>query len=591
VAKINDSIAQRRRLGYFTGVLAIIAVVLFLRLVYLQVIEHNYYMTEATSEQQHKYVIPAVRGDLYVHDGDGISPIALNETLSVMYADPRYIKDKAGVAQKLAAATGASASTYLASLNAGIDYALLANKMSAGTVNHVKALNIPGIGFTQQTYRTYPEGQLAAQALGFVDANGVGQYGLEGYMNKELAGTPGMLAAKTDTYGIPIATANNIAKAPMDGTSYLLTIDRNIQAEAETEIAAQVQKVKAKSGSVVIINPANGAVIAMATYPAFDPNNYGQVTNYSTFSNPVVSGAFEPGSGMKVFTMAAGLNQGVVTPSTTYDDPHCYKIDGANVCDADGDAPGPNKSMTVVLRDSLNTGVMFVLRMLGGNPNNFTLAGKQLLYSYFTKHFDFGMPTGIEQTDEETGVVQQPTNQAGNDVTYANMAFGQGISVTMIQMVEAMAAIANGGSLWQPHLVDAVMNNDGSETTVAPKLLKTHVMKQSAISELNTMLQVVVQHGSGYLAAQENPGYAISGKTGTAQIASPNGGYITGENIGSFIGYAPSNDPKFVMMVRINDPSVNCDSAECGYAEYTTVPVFGDICKWLFKYYDIPPTQ
>ncbi|HUD11456.1 MAG TPA: penicillin-binding transpeptidase domain-containing protein, partial [Candidatus Saccharimonadia bacterium] len=136
-----------------------------------------------------------------------------------------------------------------------------------------------------------------------------------------------------------------------------------------------------------------------------------------------------------------------------------------------------------------------------------------------------------------------------------------------------------------------IMNADGSLTPVAPKLLKSHVMNPTAISELNQMLQVVVQHGSGYLAAQENPGYAISGKTGTAQIASANGGYIANENIGSFVGYAPSNDPKFVMMVRINDPSVNCDSAECGYAEYTTVPVFGNICKWLFKYYDIPPTQ
>jgi cell division protein FtsI/penicillin-binding protein 2 len=591
VAKINDTIAQRRRLGYFTGVLVVFGVVLFLRLFYLQVIEHDYYMTEATSEQQHKYVIPATRGDLYVHDGNGTSPIALNETLSVMYADPRYIKDKSAVAQKLASATGGSVSSYLSSLNAGIDYALLANKLSSGVVSRVKALNIPGIGFTQQTYRTYPEGQLAAQAIGFVDSSGVGQYGIEGYMNKQLSGTPGMLAAKTDTYGIPIATANNIAKAPVDGTSYLLTIDRNIQAEAETEIAAQVQKVKAKSGSVVIINPANGAVVAMATYPTFDPNNYNTVTNYSVFTNQVVSGAFEPGSGMKVFSMAAGLDQGKVTPNTTYNDPGCYVIDGTKVCDAAGDKAGNNKTMTVVLRDSLNTGVMFVLRMLGGNPNQFTLAGKQVLYNYLTKHFDFGTATGIEQSDEESGIVQAPSNVSGNDVTYGNMTFGQGITVTMIQMVEAMAAIANGGKLYQPQLIDSVMNADGSLTPVAPKLLKSHVMNPTAISELNQMLQVVVQHGSGYLAAQENPGYEISGKTGTAQIASPNGGYITNENIGSFVGYAPSNDPKFVMMVRINDPSVNCDSAECGYAEYTTVPVFGNICKWLFKYYDIPPTQ
>jgi cell division protein FtsI/penicillin-binding protein 2 len=591
VAKINDTIAQRRRLGYFTGVLVACGVVLFLRLFYLQVLEHDYYMNEATSEQTRKYQIPATRGDLYVHDGDGTSPIALNETLDILYADPRYIKNKPLVASKLAAVTGASTSAYLASLETGIDYTVIATKIPLNVASKIQALNLAGVGLTSQSYRTYPEGSLAAQTLGFVDTNGVGQYGIEGYLNKQLSGTPGELAAKTDTFGIPIATANNIAKAPIDGKSYLLTIDRNIQAEAETEIAAQVQKVKAKSGSVVIINPANGAVVAMATYPTFDPNNYNQVTDYSVFTNQVVSGAFEPGSGMKVFTMAAGLDQGKVTSDTLYNDPGCYTIDGTKVCDANGDKPGPNKSMTVVLRDSLNTGVMFVLRMLGGDPNNFTLAGKQILYNYFTKHFDFGMPTGIEQSDEESGVVQSPSNVSGNDVTYGNMAFGQGISVTMIQMVEAMAAIANGGTLWQPHLVDSIMNADGSLTPVAPKVLKSHVMNPTAISQLNTMLQVVVQHGSGYLAAQENPGYEISGKTGTAQIASSSGGYITNENIGSFIGYAPSNDPKFVMMVRINDPSVNCDSAECGYAEYTTVPVFGDISKWLFNYYDIPPSQ
>jgi cell division protein FtsI (penicillin-binding protein 3) len=503
VAKINDTIAQRRRLGYFTGVLVACGVVLFLRLFYLQVIEHSYYMNEATSEQTRKYQIPATRGDLYVHDGDGISPIALNETLDILYADPRYIKNKPLVASKLAAVTGASTSAYLASLESGIDYTVIATKVPLNIASKIQALNLAGVGLANQSYRTYPEGSLAAQTLGFVDTNGVGQYGIEGYLNKQLSGTPGELAAKTDTFGIPIATANNIAKAPTDGTSYLLTIDRNIQAEAEAEIAAQVQKVKAKSGSVVILNPANGAVVAMATYPAFDPNNYNQVSDYSVFTNQVVSGAFEPGSGMKVFTMAAGLDQGKVTPDTLYNDPGCYTIDGTKVCDANGDKPGPNKSMTVVLRDSLNTGVMFVLRMLGGDPNNFTLAGKQVLYNYFTKHFDFGTATGIEQSDEESGVVQQPSNVSGNDVTYGNMAFGQGISVTMIQMVEAMAAIANGGTLWQPHLVDSVMNADGSLTPVAPKILKSHVMNPTAISELNTMLQVVVQHGSGYLAAQE----------------------------------------------------------------------------------------
>jgi cell division protein FtsI/penicillin-binding protein 2 len=310
------------------------------------------------------------------------------------------------------------------------------------------------------------------------------------------------------------------------------------------------------------------------------------------FLNQPTDNAFEPGSGMKVFTMAAGLDQGKVSPDTTYDDPGCYQVDDRKVCDAAGDKPGPNKSMTVVLRDSLNTGAMFVLRMLSGSPDNFTLAGKKTLYSYFTKHFGFGTATGIEQAYEQSGTVPAASNAAGNNVTYANMTFGQGMTVTMLQMTDAMAAVANGGKLWQPYLVNAVMNPDGTTQPMQPKLAKAHIMSPQAIEQLTQMLQVVVQHGSGYLAGQENPGYAIAGKTGTAQIPNPNGqGYLQGKNIGSFLGFAPADNPKFVMMVRINEPAVQCDNAQCGYAEYTTVPVFGDMCKWLFKYYGIPPTS
>jgi cell division protein FtsI/penicillin-binding protein 2 len=488
--------------------------------------------------------------------------------------------------------TGGSAADYEQRLNNGIEYVVLADKVPGDVADKVKKLNLPGIALVDRDYRTYPEGQLAAQMLGFVNADGDGQYGVEGYLNGQLAGTPGQLAAKTDTHGIPIATADNVQKAPVDGTSYVLTIDRNVQSMVEQELAAQVQKVKAKSGSIVVMDPSTGAVKAMATYPTFDPNNYSSVKDYGVFVNQTVSDQFEPGSGIKTFTMAAGLDQGKVTPDSTYNDPGCYKVDDRQVCDAAGDKPGPNKTMTVVLRDSLNTGVMYVLRLLGGDPNDFTLAGKKLLYNYFTKHFGFGTRTGIEQANESAGVVNQPSNAAGNNVTYANMAFGQGMSVTMIQMAEAMSAIANGGRLYQPHLVDSVMNLDGTTKPMAPKLLSDHVMSPQAIAELNQMLQVVVQHGSGYLAGVENPGYKIAGKTGTAQIPKPDGsGYITGANIGSFMGFAPADNPKFVIMVRINEPSLNCDQAQCGYAEYTTVPVFGDVCKWLFKYYGIPPTS
>ncbi|HSX01395.1 MAG TPA: penicillin-binding protein 2, partial [Candidatus Saccharimonas sp.] len=501
-------------------------------------------------------------------------------------ADPRYVGDKSQAAAKLAAVTGGSAADYQARLEKGIEYAVLADKVSNDIADKVRALKLPGVGLTKEDYRSYPEGSLAAQVLGFVNADGLGQYGVEQYLDEQLRGVPGQLAAKTDTYGIPIATADNIIKEPVDGQSYVLTIDRNIQAMVETELAKQVQAVKAKSGSVVIMDPSNGAIRAMATYPTFDPNSYNTVSDYSVFINQAVAVQFEPGSGMKTFTMAAGLDQSKVTPDSTYDDPGCVQVSDRTICNAETDKPGKGKSMTVVLRDSLNTGVMYVLRMLGTDPNKITLAGKKLLNDYFTKHFGFGQRTGVEQANEAAGVVNPANNQAGNDVNYANMSFGQGMSVTMVQMVAGMAAVANGGKLYQPHLVEGQLSADGTETPLAPKLVRDHVISPAADQELNTMLQVVVQHGSGYLAAAANRGYKIAGKTGTAQIPRPDGkGYIDGANIGSFTGFAPAEAPRFVMMVRIDEPGVQ------GYAETTTVPVFANICSWLFKYYGIPPSS
>jgi stage V sporulation protein D (sporulation-specific penicillin-binding protein) len=585
VFRANDTVEQRRRIGTARWFLVAFGLVLGARLVYLQVVRYSSYSVEAANEHTLKYEIPARRGEIYMHDNQGnLDPLALDQDLDLIYADPRYVKNKSAVADQLASVLGGNASDYVTRMSSGIDYAVLADKVPLDTAAKVKALNLAGIGFTQGTYSYFPQGSLAAQVIGFVNDAGEGQYGVEGYLNSQLTGTPGRLAAKTDTYGIPIATADNIDKQPVDGKSYVLTIDPSVQAEAEKELAAQAQAVGAKTGSVVVMDPSNGNVIAMANYPTFDPNNYNQVSDYNVFNNEVTSGAFEPGSGMKVFTMAAGLDKGVVTENSTYNDPFCYLIDTDKVCDAAGDSAGNNKSMTVVLRDSLNTGAMFVLRMLSGNPNGFTFSGKTALYTYFTKHFGFGSKTGIAQANEQPGYVVPPSNQPSNDITYGDQTFGQGMTVTMIQMISAMAAIANGGTVYKPRLVSQIMNPDGTTENVPVQVAKSHILSSNTIQQLDTMLQVVVQHGSGWKAAAENPGYAIAGKTGTANIPLLDGkGYDPTKTIGSFIGFAPVDHPKFVMMVRLDAP------AQKGYAEYTTVPLFGNICKWLFTYYGIPP--
>lgn len=580
VSPSSSGISQRR-ITAICGVVVALAALIFVRLVYVQVIKHGAYSAEASTSQSRKFSIPAQRGEIYAYDGDQVVPLVLNETFKTVYADPSLIKNKAEVATEVAAAIGGNAADYASKLKEPGNYVVLAEKVPNGAGKKLEGKNLLGVGLTDQVFRTYPEGDLAAQVLGFVNNDGVGQYGVEGYLNKKLAGVNGLRQVKTDTRGNPIAIAGSVDKPATDGQSYVLTIDRNIQAKAEQALDAGVKNVRAKSGSVIIMDPHTGAIKAMANYPTFDPSQYSKVSDYSVFTNTVTSGLFEPGSGFKMFTMAAGLDTGKVQPDTTYTDTGKVELDGYTIRNASDKTWGV-QSMTDVIEKSLNTGVIFVLKSLGGNPEDITLAGKQVFHDYIQK-FGFGKSTGVEQSGEASGIVNKPSKVSGNNVNYANMTFGQGISTTMIQMITAAAAIANGGTLYQPHVVAGVKSGDSVKTTPA-KVTTSNVISKQTASKLTTMLERVVQgkYGSGYKARMA--GYVVAGKTGTAQIPNPNGpGYIDGRNIGSFIGWMPANNPQFIMMVRINEPRVS------GFAESTTVPVYADIAKWLTTYMQIPP--
>jgi stage V sporulation protein D (sporulation-specific penicillin-binding protein) len=500
---------MRRRLGWLRASLLLFGAILFVRLVQVQVFEHDSYTALAASIHQRKYEVPAKRGNIYLRDGEATTPLVMSQSLKLLYADPSFVTDKVKTARALADATGDSYDRLYGLLAKGGEYVALKNRLPVATADKINALNLPGIGLVDQTYRVYPEGSLASQLAGFVNADGVGQYGLEGYLNDDLSGKVGLLKAKTDTRGIPIATANNVIKPPVDGNSYVVTIDRSIQAQAEKFLKAGVESVGAKSGSVIIMDPKTGAVTAMANYPTYDPNNFGSISDYSVFSNSAVSSQFEPGSGFKVITMSAGLDTGKVKPDTTYNDTGLEQISGRDIRNAENHKFGI-QSMTDVIQKSLNTGVIFVLKSLGGDPTKITLAGKKVLYDYITKHFGFGVRTGIEQAGEAAGQVNQPTTQ---DVNYANMTFGQGISVTMVQMASAVSAIANGGKLYQPYLVDQIQKPDGTTVTNQPKLVNGHVISPQAASDISTMMEQVVLHGSGYMTKIK--GYRVAGKTGT----------------------------------------------------------------------------
>jgi cell division protein FtsI/penicillin-binding protein 2 len=580
MATYTDLAEQRRRIAWLNIGLILIGLVVVARLAQLQVARRHHYRVLAATEHMRKYQVPARRGEIFVLDQGRKTPLALNRTMKVLWADPRVVADKPKAAKEIAAVTGDKEADLLNLLNQQKAYVVLKKKLTLAQGEQIDKLNLSGIGVSEEQYRYYPEGSLASQVLGFVNNDGAGQYGVEGFLNTELSGKPGLLNAKTDTRGNPIATVDNIVQPPEHGKSFVLTMDRNIQAQAEKSLKSGVESVKAKSGSIVIMDPHTGKVMAMANYPTFDPNGFSSVSDYSVFSNAVVSDQFEPGSGFKVITMVAGLDTGKIRFDETYDDKGSVEVDGHTIRNAAGHRLGANTSMTNVIRDSLNTGMVYVLRTLGGDQRAINSAGKKLFHEYIKK-FGFGVRTGVEQAGEAAGRVNPPTS---NNVNYANMTFGQGISTTVLQMTAAVGAIANGGKLYQPMLVGEIVEEDGKTKQLEPKLVNGQVVSQKAAKEVTEMMVQVVEHGSGWRAKMK--GYRIAGKTGTAQIPKKDGsGYEENKNIGTFVGFAPVENPRFVMMVRINEPQVS------GFAESTTVPVFAEVTEWLLRYMAVQPSS
>jgi cell division protein FtsI/penicillin-binding protein 2 len=328
-----------------------------------------------------------------------------------------------------------------------------------------------------------------------------------------------------------------------------------------------VTKNGADSGDIIVMNPKTGAILAIASYPDFDPNNYGKVTNPSVFNNQAVTGSYEPGSVFKALTMAAAIDEGKITPDTTYVDTGHVKVDNFDIKNAEGGARGV-QTMTQVLDWSLNTGAIFAENQLG-NPD----------FLKYIKAFGFGVPTGIELPETKgdlTGITK------GNvEVNYDTASFGQGISVTPIQMVQAYGALANSGRMMRPYIIQSKIYPDGTIKNTQPAVVN-QVISTSTANTVDAMLVDVVENGFGKKAGV--PGYFVAGKTGTAQVVQ-NGKYIKDDNIGSFIGFAPVENPQFVMLVRVDHPR------DASFAESTAVPPWGQLAQFILNYMQIPPTR
>jgi cell division protein FtsI/penicillin-binding protein 2 len=576
VGNSSADAAAVMRLRFCYAIIIFVLAVFGVRLFYVQIIRYDHYKKAALSDQLKQYDIPASRGIISVHEANTTVPIVLNQQLYTLYADPAYIKKPAETADKVARIIGGSADKYEAAMRTKDSrYVILAKKLSEAQHKKIVALKLAGVGTQEQDYRTYPQGTMAAQLLGFVSNDGVGEYGLEQALNTQLKGVPGQLKAITDINGVPLAASkNNTQTQPVAGDDVLLTLDLSMQQQTEAILKKGVEHAQALSGSAVVIDPNTGAVKAMANYPTYDPSNYANVDDASLFNNQAVSHPIEIGSIMKSLTTAAALDSGAIRADQTYYDPAHFTVDGFNITNIEEDGGAGTRSIADILNLSLNTGATWELMQMGGGDIN--AKARNTWYNYLTNHYLFGRVTGIEQGYEATGYIPSPKNNgAGINLTYANTAFGQAMTATPIQMAGAFSAVVNGGTYYRPHLVDSMTAANGKTTAKKPEVVKRGVVSGQVTRDIIPLLQNVIDKHY-FNRSFDQSKYIVGGKTGTAQVAKPDGGYSDTIFNGTYMGFVGGDKAQYVIVVFMQHPTIG------GYAGTAAAqPVFGDIAHML----------
>jgi cell division protein FtsI/penicillin-binding protein 2 len=563
-----------KRMVWMTVLLFVSFGIIALRLASLQLAQGSDYRVQADGQRTSVSTITPTRGEIKIADRFSGQPATVATSLEkpLVYAIPASMTDREGTAKILAPILGMTEQEILdKTADLTKKYVPLKRQITEADKKTIEDLKLSGISFDSETVRFYPEGTFLSQVLGFVgykDDAKTGLYGIEQAFNNYLTGTPGSLAQEGTASGAWIFGARRDQVPAQDGDTILLTIDKTVQFKAESVIKKAVEDNKADSGSVIIMDPKTGAIIAMASYPTFDPNDYSKASSPSVYNNQATQEPYEPGSIFKAVTLAAALNEGKITPQTTYNDTGSVTVDGYTIENSDHKARG-TQTMTQALEQSLNTGMIFAKGTIGN---------KKLLD--YINRFGFGKKTGIE-VSENAGDL---SNLKGDiAVNYDTASFGQGINVTPLQMVQAYGAMANGGRMMKPYLVNARITGAGKVEETKPQEVGQPITVQTA-STISAMLVNVVENGHGKKA--HVPGYYVAGKTGTAQVPlKGGGGYDPNNNIGSFAGYAPVEDPRFVMLVRVDHPRT------VDFAESTAAPAFGTLAQFLLQYYNVAPVR
>lgn len=533
------------------------------RLIYLQAVAGPAYAQMAHEQRNQEMDVPARRGSIYDREGE---PLAVSMEARDVYAVPGTVPDKQAAANAVAGVLGGKAESYLSKLNKDAPFVYLARKIDVERADALKKLDLAGIGFQEDARRVYPSNELACQVLGFVGIDDVGLSGIEKYYNAVLAGTPGKVIAEKGPHGIPIPGGATLQEDAIDGENIVLTIDKDIQYQAHVELQAAVEKWGAKGGSVLVMDPKTGAILAMASTPSFDPNSFSTADQKAFRNRPIVD-TYEPGSTIKSLTAAAVIEEKLFTPTSMFVLPSTLNVGGRTIHESHPRGQ-VTWSLTDIVTNSSNVGAV----KLG------IALGEERLYSYFSR-FGLTEKTGVDFPGEATGWLPPPSQWSASSI--GNIPFGQGVSVTPLQLARALGAIANGGELVTPHFLQALPDSP-DKTLVWPK--KRAISEETA-AEMRGVLKAVVTEGTG--SGARVTGYTVAGKTGTAQKARTDGvaGYANGKYVGSFSGFVPADDPAVLIIVTIDEPSGSI------YGGTIAAPTFSRLAGYCMEHLKIPPTS
>jgi stage V sporulation protein D (sporulation-specific penicillin-binding protein) len=561
LAGASSHVVIRKRVALLFLIVAVVMCGLVGRLVHVQFFRSGWLLESAIDQRVRDIPVEAKRGTIYDRSG---KEMAVSINTESVYAIPAEISNKEQAASQLASILNLEYEKVLKKVKQRSAFVWLERKIDSEKAQQIKAMNIPGVGLTQESKRYYPHNVLAAHVLGFSGIDSQGLDGVESTFDTYLKGKKGQIVIEYDASGREIPNATHKFNPPQDGDNVYLTIDQVVQFIIERELDRVMQETQAKAATIVAMNPKTGEILGLANRPTYDPNHYGDFSP-NLWRNIALSNSYEPGSTFKIVTAAAGLQEKAVRQTDSFYDPGYAEVQGRHIRCWKAGGHGSQTFLEVV-KNSCNPGFIAVgLRL-----------GKDVFYNYL-EAFGFGKHTDIELPGEAKGILI--AREQAKPINIATMSMGQSVAVTPIQLLSALSAVANDGVLVKPQIVREIRSKDGNLVKTSQPEVVRQVVSQETAQELKGILEQVVADGSGRNAYIS--GYRIAGKTGTAQKVGA-GGYEQGRYIASFGGFAPANDPSIALLVIIDEPQ------GLYYGGQIAAPVFGQVMKDVLQYLKIP---